>query len=498
MTVGRIVVKLFHTPVDFSNPNSAEVFRAMQQLQSQAAPLQLPQFPSGALVSPPPVRTASTPLSWPPGNVGGLALLMYHLSIRPVAEVSIATALAIVAGICGLGWNSHTGAGLNLYIAFVGRSGIGKEAIADGISKLMTASFLKGAIHAPSFFTFDSLASGQALVKQMAETPCLLHISGEFGHDIAYMAIDKTGPHATLRQQMTKLYSKSSAGAVAGGISYSNRESNVQIGGSVSYSMIGETTPGTFYEALNGSMMSDGFMSRFVVIEYEGQRPPENDLRGSVSKEWTDWFERLVNAATAQTVAVPAIPDEDAKLLYSKFNLECDMQVNSTQDEARRQMWNRAHLKALKVGSLLAVADNHISPVISGVHAQWSIELVQRDIGGMTRRLTSGDIGGGDDARRQKVQKCVREWLTEELPETYRKRSGWPEMKRASLVPRNYLTNRLQSLPLFSNHRLGANAAISSVLDGMVRDGLLRPIEKGRVRDMFGFHGEGYAVLWLD
>jgi hypothetical protein len=492
------VVKLFDTPIDFSNPNSAEVFRAMQQLQSQAAPLQPPQFPSEASVSSPLERPSTAPLLWPPGNVGGLALLMYQLSIRPVAEVSIATALATVAGVCGLGWNTHTGAGLNLYIAFVGRSGIGKEAIADGISKLMTATFLKGAIHAPSFFTFDSLASGQALVKQMAETPCLLHISGEFGHDISYMAIDKTGPHATLRQQMTKLYTKSSAGSVAGGISYSNRESNVQIGGSVSYSIVGETTPGTFYEALNGSMMSDGFLSRFVVIEYEGQRPPENEHRGAVNKAWTDWFEKLVNAATSQTVVVPAIPDEDAKQLYANFNLECDMQVNATQDEARRQMWNRAHLKALKVGALLAVADNHVSPTVTGAQAKWAIELVQRDIGGMTKRLMSGDIGGGDDTRRQKVQKCVREWLTEELSETYRKRNGWPEMKQASLVPRNYLTNRLQSLPLFANHRLGANAAMSAVLDGMVRDGLLRPIEKGRIRDMYGFSGEAYAVLWLD
>ena len=41
-------------------------------------------------------------------------------------------------------------------------------------------------------------------------------------------------------------------------------------------------------------------------------------------------------------------------------------------------MWNRAHLKVLKVASLLAVADNYIFPVINNDHATWAMKLVER------------------------------------------------------------------------------------------------------------------------
>jgi hypothetical protein len=438
------------------------------------------------------------PLDWPPGVAGQLAQLLYQSAIRPVREVSIATALGILAGMCGRGWNTHTGAGLNLYLAFVARSGVGKEAIADGIAMVIGAARRMGADSMSAYFTFDNLASGQALIKQLLNMPAVLHVSGEFGHDIAFMATDKNGPHATLRQQMTRLYSKSGAGSIAGGIAYSDAASNASIEGSVSYSIIGESTPGTFFEALNGKMMADGFMSRFLVIEYDGPRPPENEARDVADDQWGKWFADLAMEATRKHLPTPATPTEGATALLKAFNQECDDQINATEDEARRQMWNRAHLKALKVGALLAVADNPHMPAVTEAQAQWAVDLVRRDIRGMNKRLDGGDVGDGDDARRQKVLTCIRDWRMKELGLTYRNKRGWLAMQENDIVPRAYLTNRLQSLPLFVNHRGGAIAGVDQIVGSLVRDGVLMPVEKTKVADIYGTTGDAYRILQLD
>lgn len=195
-----------------------------EQWDSVIAAMQLPKA-SPSLPAPAP-QAAPAELDWPPGVLGQVAYAIYCNSARPVKTVAVASALALLAGVCGKSWNTYTGAGLNLYLAVVARSGVGKEAIADAIPALIRAASKAGEMHAASFYTFNSMASGQGLIKFMGDTPysCVLHVSGEFGHDIQFMATDKTGPHATLRQQMTKLYSKSAPTSMAGGISYANLE----------------------------------------------------------------------------------------------------------------------------------------------------------------------------------------------------------------------------------------------------------------------------------
>jgi hypothetical protein len=444
--------------------------------------------------------TSSDSLQWPPGAAGALAQLLFHSSIRPVKEVSIVTTLAFLAGLTGQGWNTDTGTGLNLYIVLVARSGIGKEAIGDGISMLVSAAVKGGSFSAANFFSFDSVASGPALVKLMLEQPSLLHVSGEFGHNVRLMAVDKNGPYATLRQQMTKLYSKSGVASIAGGIRYSDAANSAQIEGSVAYSVIGETTPGTFFDALSGSMMADGFMSRFLVVEYDGPRPPENENRVTPDETWAKWLADLVLSAQQRSsgAPLPVTRDEDAKALLRKFNLRCDEEINATKDEARRQMWNRAHLKALKVASLLAVADNRIVPCITAEHAQWAIALVEHDIRGMSKRIDSGDIGESDDTRRQKVLACMRDWSTKQLGASYRNRKGWAEMQKNSIMPRAYLSIRVHTLPAFDNHKFGKDGAIDAAISSLVRDGFLMEVHKDRVVDSYGFHGVAYRVLKLD
>lgn len=178
-----------------------------------------------------------------------------------------------------------------------------------------------------------------------------------------------------------------------GGIQRAKADDSIEIEGSASYSIIGDTTPSTFYEALNGKMMADGFLSRFVVIEYHGQRPPLNESRQPFHPDAVRWFCNIVGQAVQRFAREPQLvpPDADALQRLRDFDRQCDQNLNATENEARRQMWNRAHLNALKVATLLAVADSYGTrePVVTAAHADWAIALIMRNIANMQTRATA-------------------------------------------------------------------------------------------------------------
>lgn len=456
------------------------------------------------LQAPAPVAASQKPavkeLDWPPGVTGALAQAIYHNSARPVQTVAIATALAILAGVCGRGWITYTNAGLNLYLAVVARSGIGKEAIGDAIPTLVRDAVKAGERGASSFFTFLSMASGPGLFKAIADAPyaCLLHVDGEFGHNVQFMATDKTGPHATLRQQMTRMYSKSAPNSMAGGIQRAKADDSIEIEGSASYSIIGDTTPSTFYEALNGKMMADGFLSRFVVIEYHGQRPPLNESRQPFHPDAVGWFCNIVGQAVQRFARDPQLvpPDADALQRLRDFDRLCDQNLNATENEARRQMWNRAHLNALKVATLLAVADSYgtTEPVVTAAHADWAIALIMRNIANMQTRLDGGDVGEGDGARERKLAAVLRHYMLHPLAASYK----IPEaMRQASIVPVSYLLNRTAQHAAFYTHKLGSNWALRDALRSMVEAGYLMEVKKDATIEFYSYHGQAYRVLRL-
>lgn len=435
-------------------------------------------------------------LEWPPGLTGALAAYLYHSSPRPVKEVSIVAALGLLAGICGKAYNIPQ-SGLNLYIILVARSAIGKEAMHSGIGLILDK--MRGSI--PSidrFVDFNDFASGPALTKACSEKTSFVNISGEWGRKLTRLSLEdgRDGPMQQLRTVMTNLYQKSGAASVVGGISYSSKEKNVASVNGVAYSMIGETTPRTFFNALTESMMEDGFLSRFNIVEHTGERPKRNEnpvlemdsrlyecLCGIVIQALT-----LLSGSKTQSVALGTGMD-----LLDAFDQECDEQINATHDESQRQMWNRAHLKALRIAALLACADNHIKPVIQEAHAQWALDMVRRDIALMSRKLAEGDVGMGDGTRERKLLHLFREFIGGKVGKGYKIPQ---EMITDGIVPRKFLQIRCSTIQAFTQHRLGATNAMDQSLRSVIDSGWVAEVPKDTVAH-YKFHGKCYRLLTL-
>ena len=112
-----------------------------------------------ALIAPPRVNQAlSSPITFPPGKAGEVAQVIYQSAPRPVAEIAIVGAMGLLAGVCGRAWTIPK-SGLNVYLILLARSGVGKEAMQDGISMFINAASAKRQGVA-EFFDFNDYASG--------------------------------------------------------------------------------------------------------------------------------------------------------------------------------------------------------------------------------------------------------------------------------------------------------------------------------------------------
>ena len=442
---------------------------------------------------------ASGALPLPPGFVGYLTGYILQHAIRPVREVAVVAALGIMAGLAGREWTTFTNSGLNLYIVLVARSAVGKEAMHTGIATIMRAV----EVHHPAArqsFDFSEYASGPALIKGINLHPCLLNIMGEIGHKFLAMSKGKESALNSLRKTLTDLYSKSGSSGIVGGLSYSSQDNNVQSAEAVAYSLVGETTPGTFYQSITDEMMSDGFMSRFLVIQYEGDRPPENPAPQSVPpSEMIKWLAGIAQqASTLRTrqlfCAVPPCPD--AKRAFDVFNAECDREIVAAGDDERlRQLWSRAHLKVLRVATLLAVGDQPFDPKVTLEQVQWAVALVRHGNAAFLKRISTGEVGEGTDGgREQKVLDICREFLlpTGKIPTWLKNGQG---MKEAGIVPRKYLQQRTQRLAAFDNHKHGHTAALDMTIRTAITNGNLMEVKGDRLVEMFSFHGKAYR--WL-
>lgn len=472
----------------------------VQELQAGAM-----QANSGPIGSAEPPVATSTPnatqpqgIDWPPGLAGAIAWHIYQSAPRPVKEVAIVAALGFLAGVCGKVYQIHQ-SGLNLYIVLVARSAVGKEAMHSGIGSIL-AELRESCPPVQRFVDFAEFASGPALQKACAANTSFVNVSGEFGKKLERLAQDggRDAASQSLRAVMTNLYQKSGPTSVVGGLTYSNKEQNVGAVSGVAFSMIGETTPKVFFNSLTETMMEDGFLSRFTVVEYDGDRPALN------MQPVTKMDPGLAQALHQLVVQAITLLDRNSKCfaqfeptawqMLRDFDVKCDSEINSTTDESWRQMWNRAHLKVLRISALLAVADNHLVPVVYPQHVSWALDLVQRDIAMFQRKLEEGDIGAGDAVCEAKMLATIREYLANGVTEGYK----IPDTLRSSgIVPRKILQIKCARVAAFATHRNGANFALDSTLRSLCDSGYLAECDKTKMITEHGFHGKAYRVINL-
>ena len=455
-------------PVDTPAPSPAQALAPVAPAPPPA-PVYVPAHADGAYAA-------------PPGLVGDLAQYLYSTAIRPVPEAALVGAIALMAGIAGRAYNI-SGTGLNQYLLFVAKTGTGKEAIETGINKVITATRAIVPM-ADEFLGPSQFASGQGLIRVLDKRPSFVSVMGEFGLTLQALS-DPRAPAAMvlLRRVLLDLYTKSGWQSVLRETAYSDTEKNTKIVAAPAVSIVGETTPETFYEGIDASDIADGLIPRFHIVEYKGERPMRNPHSGHLPQQ-----SLIQSVADLMTVAITSKQNMvcnavqlagDAQAMMDAFDLECDEHMRGRVSPAEAQVWNRAHLKALKLGALLAVGVNPHAPIVDGVCAQWAIDFVRRGCEQVLARFHSGDVGNGQTKQVADVRRIISEYFKYDK-KTLAGYKAKVEVQQAGFIPYSYLTVRGSRLSSFSKDRNGYARALKAALDELVAAealGMLTPQE---------------------
>lgn len=450
----------------------------------------------------PNLNEVSKVYSVPPGLVGEIAQYIYAQAPRPVPEIALAGALGLVAGIVGRAYNI-SGTGLNQYVLLLAPTGTGKEAIASGIDKLM-AQVIRTVPAASDFIGPGEIASSQAIIKYMSRGPTsFVSLVGEFGIYLQQMASVNAPPHLTgLRRFLLDAYNKSGEGKVLRPSIYSDKDKNTAAVLAPSFTLLGESTPEKFYEGLHEGLISEGLLPRFTMIEYHGERPALNPghLSAQPSFELIDRLSTLCAHAlmlNSQHKAIHVQTDATARELFQQFDAHCDANINTSDREVRRHLWNRAHVKALKLAGIIAVGCNPYDPTITADVASWAINLVVADVRNLLARFDAGEIGIDNDETKQlaKVISCVKDFVVSPWPDVAKYAGeGMSNLHSNRIVPYSYVQRRLAAVAVFRKDRIGASGAIKRALKTLCERGDLQEVSRATLAKDYGTSAVAYMV----
>lgn len=444
--------------------------------------------------------TTKAVIPLPPGLLGDIARFIYAAAPRPVPEIALAGAIGLMAGITGRAYNI-SGTGLNQYVLLLAKTGRGKESIASGVDKLM--NHVKMQVPTSSRFRGPGIInSGQALTKYLNTTSnCFVSILGEFGITIERVS----DPHANsadkmLYQCLLDLYNKSGHGQTYQPSIYSDKANNVGITESPAVTILGESTPKIFYNALNEDMISAGLLPRFLIIEYDGYRVDLNEGHLTATPDWElqERFAALI--AQCETVmhgnrVINVQSDEQSTLMLRAFDKKATHNINTASEDVIAELWNRAHMKVLRLSAMIAVGVNMIEPIIIPEYVTWAMDLIQNDIKSFSVKFEKGEIGKDSFESKQSADmiKAIVEYSEKDY-NYVKKYDGVASLHKDKVISHGYLNSRLRNVASFRKDKQGPTPAIKRTVLNLIDNGKLIDLTSAQMLDRYKTAIKSYSI----
>lgn len=432
----------------------------------------------------------------PPGLVGEIAQFIYAQAPHQIPEIALAGALGFMAGITGRSYNV-SGTGLNQYIMLLAPTGAGKEAMKQGIDKIIS-QVVQRVPTAAEFMGPAEIASRQAIVKYMASsnTKSVVSVLGEFGITLQQMSAKNAPSHLTgIRQILLQLYNSSGHGNVIMPSIYSDKEKNTNAIFAPSFTLLGESTPEMYYKGLHEGLILDGLLPRFTTIEYCGKRPYYNENHKNV-KPSCQLIDRVAELCAhsqrlnSQNQTVNIKIDESIDEYSKQFNNFCTDKCNNEEaNEITRHLWSRVYMKVLKLAALIAVGNHPYMPIITKDIFDWSVKIIIADTNNILDKFASGLVGCDNEEFEQlkAIRHVIQNYITiswEQLEKKLAKglnKNNYKTLRKKLIIPHSYILQNCHSMPCFKHDKTGAKRALDKTIQVLIDCGEIEFIPKHKI-----------------
>ena len=317
-------------------------------------------------------------LKWPPGLMGDLCREIYEMAHHPNQELAIMAGFTLVAGMVGRTFNVN-GSGLNLYIACLGRTGIGKSIIKDSINKALREVGLLN--NGASFIGPARITGPKALLKALHEHPTKLLVMEESG----LLSASRAGDTAGINRVMLELFTSSGKDQWFGAEAYSDAADSSAALRAPSLTVAHVSTPESYIEALKAKdAANSGDLARIWTLRTLRDKSYLNrDRRLTYSAGVTKRIKELLAVCKDNQVNKdnPVVRDMDSELIdLEKLDKDWTDRENRLihLDPLKATIASRAVLKILKIASVASVF-NDTGGKIAIEEFQWARNAVTEE-----------------------------------------------------------------------------------------------------------------------
>lgn len=409
-------VKFPTTPTDFNDMAQADGIKAVRDLLLAA-----PEPEIKAEQGPVPIGKITPDEKAALNPSGAIALIAgYYNATASKSQpmFAIQTALAICSVVLARSYRTDQNNLSSLFFLNIAKSGGGKEHIETTIKTILADA---GRLELLSGSGYNS---SNAVMASLYVSPRHITVIDEFGRYLKAannMANGyQMGANTALMSAITKLSSDFSlANYSAGGALDKESASKVTNKRTQcpAITLVGSTTDSTFFNAISGDSVKDGFLNRFIIaISNEGRIRPVKTRIMPTPQPIIDWIDRVMYRAGNQI----HIHNQKPSFIDIQFHDECDdllfgemidypmQQQDLLEPFGIEEMPSRLREWAMRLSLIVALSDDPDAEFIRLSHLQWAWNYVlyhyTRSIAEIKMRVS----GSRHEADKKKILAAIR------------------------------------------------------------------------------------------
>lgn len=449
MTVGGVAINGQAAPGPAPKPPTPGRLPWQQQTPVEAPP---------AVLLPPttstePAQALPRFIATPPGILGDVARWITETAPKAQPELALAAAISLAAACTQRIYRSNLANFTSLYMVMVAKSTEGKEHPQSCVERVLTAAGLQHLIAGSGYTSagavFSALLRQPSHIAIIDEMGKLLKLSRAKGNANSEAAIDKLveafgklGGVIRPPVYSTMTLTKSQASTVEAKVIHNP-----------AVTILGATTPSTFYGNLTDDLVQDGFLGRLIVVESSQPRQLARFVdQTDPPSRIVDWCKatatppsRAGNLSDLPIAEMPAVTvamqiTEGCHPLMKAFEAELNDLKDQFEPEHLDVLLGRTFEKALRLAMIAAKAVDPHAREVQREHLEWAVSYVRHYDMALVRAVRKNRVVSQFDSD---IKKAVQYLKGAPQYATDPKLAGWASILAGGGMPHQMLLKKM-------------------------------------------------------